>query len=105
MQEKEQTQQLSKNEIIELENSAIESSTYGDKPYRKKNRQGFDLVTCHDCGKFQNLILITEERQSSFKRAGHKKNRNRIPLLTPNGNKVYLDKECLVKRIKESKSK
>ena len=102
MKEKEQ---LTKNEIIELENTAIESSTYGDKPYRKKNRQGFDLVTCHDCGKFQNLILITEERKSSFKRAGHKKNRNRVPLLTPNGNKVYLDKECLIKRINESKAK
>ena len=104
MQEKEQTQVISKEEITQLENSAIESSTHGDKPYRKKYRQGFDLVTCHDCDKFQNLILITEERKSSFKRAGHKKNRNRVPLLTPDGNKVYLDRECINKRIKKAKS-
>ena len=103
MQEQEK-QTITSEEITQLENTAIESSTHGDKPYRKKYRQGFDLVTCHDCGKFQNLILITEERKSSFKRAGHKKNRNRVPLLTPDGNKVYLDKECLIKRIKKSKS-
>ena len=101
----EQEKQITQEEITQLENSAIESSISGDKPYRKKYRQGFTLVTCHDCGKSQNLILITEERKSSFKRAGHKKNRNRVPLLTPSGNKVYLDKECLVKRVKASKSK
>ena len=104
MQEQEK-QTITSEEIKKLEENAIESSTHGDKPYRKKYRQGFDLVTCHDCGKFQNLILITEERKSSFKRATHKKNRNRIPLLTPDGNKVYLDKECLIKRVKQSKSK
>ena len=70
MQEQEK---LTSEEIIQLENSAIESSVKGDKSYRKKYRQGFTLVTCHDCGKSQNLILITEERKSSFKRAGHKK--------------------------------
>ena len=105
MQEQNEKQTISSEEITQLENTAIESSVKGDKPYRKKYRQGFDLVTCHDCGKFQNLILITEERKSSFKRATHKKNRNRIPLLTPGGNKVYLDKECLIKRVKASKSK
>ena len=104
MQEQEK-QTISKEEITQLENSAIESSVKGDKSYRKKYIQGFTLVTCHDCGKSQNLILITEERKSSFKRAGHKKNRNRVPLLTPGGNKVYLDKECLIKRVKASKSK
>ena len=37
--------------------------------YRKKYRQGFGftLVTCHDCGKFfQNLILITEGKEKLF---------------------------------------
>ncbi len=105
MQEQNEKQTITSEEITQLENTAIESSTHGDKPYRKKYRQGFTLVTCYDCGKFQNLRLITEERKSSFKRAGHKKNRNRVPLLTPNGNKVYLDTACLIKRINESKGK
>ena len=105
MQEQDKKQTISKEEITQLENSAIESSVKGDKSYRKKYRQGFTLVTCHDCGKSQNLILITEERKSSFKRATHKKNRNRVPLLTPDGNKVYLDRECLIKRVKANKLK
>lgn len=94
---------LSKEDIKQLENIAVEKSEHGDKPYRKKYVQGFDLVTCHDCGKFQNLILITDERKNSFKRSSHKKNRNRVALLDSKGNKVYLDRECIQKRIKKSK--
>lgn len=92
----EQEKQITQEELRKLEESAIEK-------FETPSKFGKN-ITCHDCGKFQNLILITEERKSSFKRAGHKKNRNRVPLLTPSGNKVYLDKECLIKRIKKSKS-
>ena len=36
---------------------------------------------------------------------GHKKNRNRVPLLDNSGNKVYLCKECIVKRVKKAREK
>src|SRR5574344_569098 len=99
----EEKQEQNKINIQELESHVEESFMKGDKPYRKVPRNFVKPVFCHDCKTMQNLILITEERKSSFKRATHKKNRNRIPLLTPNGEKVYLCKDCLIKRAKKVK--
>lgn len=107
MEEKqEQTKTTVDNtEIRELENQAVDSFMKGDKPYRKKFRKTFTQVRCRDCGETDGLILITNERESSFKRAGHKKNRNRVPLLDNSGNKVYLDKACIMKRVKKAREK
>lgn len=99
----EEKQEQKKVNIQELESHVEESFMKGDKPYRKVPRNFVKPVFCHDCKTTQNLILITKERESSFKKITHKKNRNRIPLLTPNGEKVYLCLECLKKRAKKVK--
>ena len=41
---KKEKQTITSEEIKKLEENAIESSTHGDKPYRKKYRQGFTLL-------------------------------------------------------------
>ena len=93
----EQEKQTTQEELRKLEESAIEK-------FETPSKFGKN-ITCHDCGKFYGLYLITEERPARKFRTSSKKNRNRVPLLTPSGNKVYLDKECLIKRVKASKSK
>ena len=93
----EQEKQTTQEELRKLEESAIEK-------FETRSKFGKN-ITCHDCGKFYGLYLITEERPARKFRTSSKKNRNRVPLLTPSGNKVYLDKECLIKRVKASKSK
>ena len=93
----EQEKQITQEELRKLEESAIEK-------FETPSKFGKN-ITCHDCGKFYGLYLITEERPARKFRTSSKKNRNRVPLLTPSGNKVYLDKECLIKRVKASKSK
>ena len=92
----EQEKQTTQEELRKLEESAIEK-------FETPSKFGKN-ITCHDCGKFYGLYLITEERPARKFRTSSKKNRNRVPLLTPSGNKVYLDKECLIKRVKDSKS-
>ena len=94
MQEQEKQ---TKEELRKLEENAVEK-------FETPNKTGKN-VTCYDCGNFYGLYLITEERPTRKFRTSSKKNRNRVPLLTPSGNKVYLDKECLIKRVKASKSK
>ena len=93
----EQEKQITQEELRKLEESAIEK-------FETPSKFGKN-ITCHDCGNFYGLYLITEERPTRKFRTSSKKNRNRVPLLTPSGNKVYLDKECLIKRVKASKSK
>jgi len=95
MQEQEK-QTITSEEIRELEENAVEK-------FEAPNKTGKN-ITCHDCGKFYGLYLITEERPTRKFRTSSKKNRNRVPLLTPDGNKVYLDIECINKRVKNSKS-
>ena len=94
MQEQEKQ---TKEELRKLEENAVEK-------FETPNKTGKN-VTCYDCGNFYGLYLITEERPTRKFRTSSKKNRNRVPLLTPDGNKVYLDRECLIKRVKASKSK
>ena len=95
MQEQEVKQTITQEEIKKLEENAIEK-------FETPSKFGKN-VTCHDCGNFYGLYLITEERPARKFKTSSKKNRNRVPLLTPDGNKVYLDKECLIKRIKKGK--
>lgn len=92
----EQEKQITQEELRKLEESAIEK-------FETPSKFGKN-ITCHDCGKFYGLYLITEERPARKFRTSSKKNRNRVPLLTPSGNKVYLDRECINKRVKKSKS-
>src|SRR5574344_108696 len=96
---------VSNTEIRELENQAVDSFMKGDKPYRKVFRKTFTQVRCRDCGETDRLILITNEKESSFKKPNHKSNRNRIPLLDNSGNKIYLCKECIIKRVKKAREK
>lgn len=91
---------VTKEELRQLESEAIEKSEKGDKPYRKKYRKSFTLVTCYDCSTFQNLRLISVKKESSFKRGGHKKNRNPVPIKDNDGNSVYLCPRCIEKRAK-----
>jgi hypothetical protein len=95
MQEQEK-QTITQEEIKKLEENAVEK-------FETPNKTGKN-VTCYDCGKFYGLYLITEERPTRKFKTSSKKNRNRVPLLTPDGNKVYLDRECINKRVKKSKS-
>ena len=100
----EQNKMLTNTEIRQLESKAIDKVEKGDKPYRKAYKKSFKQVTCYDCGDFQNLRLITSsESKSSFKRTTHKKNRNKLPLLSPDGSKVYMCPECIKKRAKSIK--
>lgn len=104
---------VTKQELRQLESEAILKSEKGDKPYRKKYRKTFKLVTCSDCGTFQDLRLIRTKRESSFRTAiymdkfgiqrGHKKLRNNIAIKDDNGNKIYLCSECFEKRRKMKK--
>ena len=87
---------LGQQKVIESE--AIEKSEKGDKSYRKVYRPIGNLVTCYDCGVFQDLRLVTDERKYSFKRAGHKKNRNRVAILDNEGNHVHMCMSCIKKR-------
>lgn len=96
LKEEEKTQQPVN--IQELESQVVESAMHGDKPYRKVPRMFAKPVFCFDCKTTHNLILITEPKTTSFKRVGHKKNRNRTPIVDNNGNKVYLCSSCLKKR-------
>ena len=98
MQEKEETKIQQPVNIQELESQVVESAMHGDRPYRKRPRNFVKPVLCFDCKTTHNLILITEPKQSSFKCTGHKKNRNRTPIVDNNGNKVYLCSSCLKKR-------
>ena len=89
--------------IQEIESNAeiVDSYMKGDKPYRKVPRNFVKPVLCYDCKNTHNLFLIPDNIQpSSFKRVGHKKNRDKLPLLDKNGNKVYLCGSCIQKRAK-----
>lgn len=88
--------QITQEELRKLEENAVEKF---ETPNKIRSQ-----VVCHDCGKFYGLYLITEERPARKFRTSSKKNRNRVPLLTPDGNKVYLDRECINKRVKKAKS-
>ena len=93
MQEEEK--QITQEELRKLEENAVEK-------FETPSKFGKN-VTCYDCGNFYGLYLITEERPARKFRTSSKKNRNRVPLLTPDGNKVYLDRECINKRVKKAK--
>lgn len=85
-----------------IESMAIEKSEKGDKHYRKKYRKTATPITCIDCGViFSTLRTLPEPQpQSSFKRAGHKKLRNKKVLKDPSGNTVYMCNACIEKRAK-----
>ena len=95
--------QPTQQQIKQAEDTAILKSEKGDKPYRKVYRPVGSVVTCYDCSVFQDLRLITTERESGFKKATHKKNRNRVAVLNQEGGKVYLCTRCIEKRAKGTK--
>jgi len=97
--------QITQEELRKLEENAVEKFEKGDKPYHKKYRKKYTPILCYTCKSGNNLILITDTRESSFKKNTHKKNRNRVPLLDKDGNKIYLCKECLIKRAKKAREK
>ena len=91
----EQQEKVTKEEIKQLEDNAIEK-------YEAPNKTGMQ-VTCYDCKTSDNLVLLTIKRPVRAHKVSPKKNRNRIPMLDKAGNKIYFCNSCLVKRVKKAK--
>ena len=97
-----QQKQPSKEEIKLMESQAIDKSEHGDRSYRKKYRKTYTSVTCASCGVFYNLRTVPQAIQDTFKREGHKKNRN-PKALQHESKTVYLCKDCYDKVEKQAK--
>ena len=91
----EQQEKVTKEEIKQLEDNAIEK-------YEAPTKKGTQ-VTCYDCKNSENLVLLTIKRPQRTYKVSPKKNKNRIPMLDKAGNKIYFCNSCLVKRAKKAK--